>query len=164
MFILNTVAPLVHTVGELWASGRLQIYQEHFVTEQLMLFISTELVRLTEPAASPPVLLVTLPGEQHTLALFMVYALLVSRGTSAIYLGAELPMDQLILAVAQFSAVAVGLTFSGSYSYKHIRPHLLELRSLLPSSVDIWVGGEGVHRLRKLPSGIYKFNTLDKLV
>ncbi|MDZ7803236.1 MAG: hypothetical protein U5K34_04565 [Thiohalophilus sp.] len=89
-------------MGELWASGRLQIYEEHFVTEQLMLFVSTGLARLPEPVASSAVLLRQLPGEQHILGLFMVYALLVSRGTRAIYLGAELPMDQLVQAVAIF--------------------------------------------------------------
>jgi len=40
---------------------------------------------------------------------------------------------------------------------------LAELRELLPAQVEIWTGGEGVRRLRKLPVGISKFNSLDKL-
>jgi len=40
---------------------------------------------------------------------------------------------------------------------------LLELRELLADDVDIWTGGEDVRRLRKLPAGVTKFNSLEKL-
>ena len=46
---------------------------------------------------------------------------------------------------------------------RNIRQHLLELRELLADDVDIWTGGEGVRRLRKLPAGVTKFNSLEKL-
>ena len=70
-------------------------------------------------------------------------------------------MDQIVRAVQQFHADTVGITFSGAYQYKNIRAHLLELRELLPDDVDIWTGGEGVRRLRKLPIGVTKFNSLE---
>jgi len=37
------------------------------------------------------------------------------------------------------------------------------LRDSIAQNVDIWTGGEGVRRLRKLPAGVSKFNSLDKL-
>ena len=40
---------------------------------------------------------------------------------------------------------------------------MLELRELLGDDVDIWTGGEGVRRLRKLPAGVTKFNSLEEL-
>ena len=107
------------------------------------------------------VLLATLPGEEHTLGLLMVSAMLSSAGISAINLGGEVPMDQIVRAVEQFHADAVGITFSGAYQYKNIRAHLLELRELIPDDVEIWTGGEGVRRLRKLPIGVSKFSSLD---
>jgi methanogenic corrinoid protein MtbC1 len=118
---------------------------------------------MQQHAMKPRVLLATLPGEEHTLGLLMVSAMLSSHGISTINLGAEVPMDQILHAVEQFHADIVGITFSGSYQYKNIRPHLRELRELLPDDVEIWTGGEGVHRLRKLPIGVTKFRTLEKL-
>lgn len=162
-FIHETVAPLLNTVGELWVSGKLQVFQEHFLSQQLIRFLNAEIDKLQKSAGKPVVLLATLPGEQHTLGLLMVVALLSHHGITAINLGGEVPMDQIGSAASQFNADAVGITFSGAYQYKHIRPHLIELRELLPDDVDIWTGGEGVRRLRKLPNGVTKFNSLETL-
>lgn len=160
-FILNTVVPLLNTIGELWISGKLQVFQEHFLSEQLIRFLNTEIAKIQKSARKPLVLLATLPGEEHTLGLLMVTAMLASQSISAINLGGEVPMDQIGRAVQQFHADAVGITFSGAYQYTNIRAHLLELRELIPDDVDIWTGGEGVRRLRKLPIGVTKFNSLE---
>ena len=162
-FILNTVVPLLNSVGELWARGKLQIFQEHFLSQQLIRFLNTEIAKLQRHARKPRVLLATLPGEEHTLGLLMVAAMLSSHGVSTINIGAEVPMDQIGHAVEQFNVDIVGVTFSGAYQYKNIRPHLIELRELIADDIEIWTGGEGVRRLRKLPVGITKFSTLEKL-
>ena len=162
-FVLETVTPLLSTVGELWLGGELHVFQEHFLSEQLFRFLNAEIAGTQKPGGKPRVLLATLPGEEHTLGLLMVAAMLSSRGIAAINLGSEVPMDQIVRAVAQFHADIVGLTFSGAYQYKHIRPHLAELRELIPAEVAIWTGGEGVRRLRKLPPGVTKFTSLEDL-
>ena len=162
-FILNTMVPLLNAVGEYWAGGRLQIFQEHFLSQQLIRFLNAEINRLQKSARRPRVLLATLPGEEHSLGLLMVAAMLSSHGVSTINIGAEVPMGQIARAAVQFRADVVGMTFSGAYQYKSIRPHLYELRELLPDGVEIWAGGEGVRRLRKLPHGVTKFTTLEKL-
>lgn len=72
-------------------------------------------------------------------------------------------MDQIGRAAQQFQADVVGITFSGAYQYRNIRQHVLELRELLADDVEIWIGGEGVCRLRKLPAGVTKFNSLESL-
>ena len=162
-FILKTVVPLLKAVGEHWVSGKLQIYQEHFLSQQLIRFLNAEIVSMQIHARKPRVLLATLPGEEHTLGLLMVAAMLSCHGISVINIGGEVPMDQIVAAAEQFRADIVGITFSGAYQYSNIRTHLSELRELLPEDVDIWTGGEGVRRQRKLPLGITKFNTLEKL-
>jgi len=162
-FVLETVAPLLQAVGELWISGRLQIFQEHFLSEQLIRFLNSEIAILQKSAGKPLVLLATLPGEEHTLGLLMLAAMLSSSGVSVINLGGEVPMNQIGRAVEQFHANAAGITFSGAYPYQRIRPHLNELRELIADDVALWTGGEGVRRLRKLPTGVTKFNSLEKL-
>jgi len=162
-FILETVVPLLNSVGELWVGGELQVFQEHFLSEQLIRFLNAEIAKPEKITGKPRVLLATLPGEEHTLGLLMVAALLSSRGISVINLGSEVPMDQIVRAVQQFHADVVGITFSGAYQYKNIRAHLVELRELIPEAVDVWTGGEGVHRLRKLPPGVTRFTSLENL-
>lgn len=162
-FILGTVVPLLHQVGELWIGGKLQVFQEHFLSEQLIRFLNAEISALQKSAGKPRVVLATLPGEEHTLGLLMLTALLSERGTAVINLGGEVPMDQIGHGVQQFHADIVGITFSASYPYRNIRQHLLELRALLADDVHIWIGGEGVRRLRKLPAGVTRLNSLEQL-
>ena len=93
----------------------------------------------------------------------MVSALLSSRNISVVNLGAEVPLDQLVSAVDRYEADILGVTFSGAYQYENIRSNINELRDSIPEGVDIWMGGEAVKRMRKLPLGIKKFTSMDKL-
>lgn len=162
-FILKTIVPLLRAVGELWVAGKMQIYQEHFLSEQLLRFFSAETAKLQKHCKKPVVLLATLPGEQHTLGLMMVAAMLASHKVSTLNLGGEVPVDQIAAAADQFDVDVVGVTFSSAYHYPSIRQHLEELRDSVSEGVEIWAGGEGMRRMRKLPQDVSKFVTLESL-
>lgn len=162
-FITDTVAPLLNIVGERWAKGSLHIFEEHLLSEVLTRFLNREISELQKNARKPRVLLATLPGEEHTLGLLMFASLLSYRNISVTNLGAEVPLDQLVLAVDRLNADVLGITFSGAYKYENIRSNLIELRESVPDYVDLWLGGEGVKRMRKLPGGVSKFTSFDKL-
>ncbi len=162
-FITETMIPLLRIVGERWAMGQLQVFEEHLLSEVLTRFLNSEISVLQKTAKKPRVLLATLPGEEHTLGLLMVSALLSSRNITVINLGGEVPLDQIVSAVDRFQADVLGVTFSGAYQYENIRNNLAELREAIAEGIDIWTGGEGVKRLRKLPNGVIKFTSLEKL-
>ena len=162
-FITETVIPLLYTVGERWAKGKLQIFEEHLLSEVLTRFLNSEITKLQKNTIKPRVLLATLPGEEHTLGLLMFAALLSSRNISVTNLGGEVPLDQIVLAVDRLNADVLGITFSGAYQYENIRSNVNDLRDSLPENVDLWLGGEGVKRMRKLPKGVSRFTSFDKL-
>ena len=162
-FITETVAPLLCTVGERWAKGKLHVFEEHLLSEVLTRFLNSEISAIQKTSMKPRVLLATLPGEEHTLGLLMLSALLSARDVSVTNLGGEVPMDQIVLAVDRLNADALGITFSGAYQYENIRSNLIELRDSIPKNVDIWLGGEGVKRMRKLPPGVSRFTSFDQL-
>jgi MerR family transcriptional regulator, light-induced transcriptional regulator len=162
-FIVETVAPLLSHIGQLWASGRLQVYEEHFASAQLTEFLNSKISILQQYALKPRVMLATLPGEPHTLGLLMVAALLSARQATVINLGSEVPVDQIATAAERYAIDILGVTFSGSYHYENIRDDLNALRQSIEFEVDIWCGGEGVRRLRKLPEGVTKFTSLQDL-
>ena len=155
--------PLLHTVGERWARGQLQIFEEHLLSQVLLRLLNTEISALQHTAKQPRILLATLPGEEHTLGLLMLAALLSFRHISVINLGGEVPLDQIVAAVFRFDAGVLGISFSGAYQHDSIRGNVNQLRAMLPQSVDIWMGGEGVGRMRKLPPGVTRFASLDNL-
>ena len=162
-FITETVIPLLYTVGERWAKGKLQIFEEHLMSEVLTRFLNSEISSLQINTRKPRVLLATLPGEEHTLGLLMFAALLSARNINVTNLGGEVPLDQIVLAVDRLNADVLGLTFSAAYKYENIRSNINELRDSIPENVDLWLGGEGVKRMRKLPRGVTRFTSFDKL-
>ncbi len=163
VFLTQTIVPLLYTVGERWAMGKLQVFEEHLLSEVLTRFLNSEISLLQKTAMKPRVLLATLPGEKHTLGLLMLAAMLSSNNISVVNLGGEVPLDQIVAAVERFDADVLGVTFSASYQYENIRSDLNELRESLAEGVDIWMGGEGAKRLRKLPTGVTKFTSFDEL-
>ncbi len=162
-FITETVVPLLYTVGERWAKGKLQIFEEHLLSEVLTRFLNSEISELQKNTSKPRVLLATLPGEEHTLGLLMFAALLSARNINVTNLGGEVPLDQIVLAVDRLNADVLGVTFSGAYKYENIRSNINELRDSIPKNVDLWLGGEGVKRMRKLPNGVTRFTSFEKL-
>jgi MerR family transcriptional regulator, light-induced transcriptional regulator len=154
--------PLTGPVGDLWAGGQLQVFEEHFVSRQLVRFLDVAMSRLGFPPEDPQVLLATLPGERHALGLLMVEALLRHGGSATLNMGTDVPMDQIVSAVQRTRVKTVALSFSGCYPRGPIRAHLEELVSRLPPGVDVWIGGAGVRRLPRLPSSVTR-KTLDTL-
>src|SRR5690606_37165798 len=78
-FVTDLVAPLTTAVGDAWAQGRFEVFEEHLYTEVLTGVLRHAIGSLTPQPASqgPTVLLTTLPQESHGLGLLMVEALLV---------------------------------------------------------------------------------------
>jgi len=52
----------VYTISML-VGGKLQVFQEHFLSEQLTRFLNTEISAMQKSAGKPLVVLATLPGE-----------------------------------------------------------------------------------------------------
>ncbi len=73
-FVTDLVAPLTTAVGEAWAKGRFEVFEEHLYTEVITGVLRHAIASLTpqsEPQG-PKVLLTTVPQEQHSLGLLMV--------------------------------------------------------------------------------------------
>ncbi len=155
-FVLNTFAPLSTAVGELWAGGQLQIFEEHLLTRHLVHFLDVAMSRVGRPAGNPEVLLVTMPGEQRALGLLMAEALLTRAGRATPNQGTEVPLDQIVAAVERSGVSTVALSFSACYARARgaIRANVEELADRLPRGVAIWIGGAGVRGLRRLPSSV----------
>jgi DNA-binding transcriptional MerR regulator/methylmalonyl-CoA mutase cobalamin-binding subunit len=161
-FVLDTFAPLTTAVGELWAGGRLQVFEEHLLTRHLVHFLDVAMSRVGRPPGDPQVLLATLPGERHSLGLLMAEALLIHAGRATLNLGTDVPLDQIVAAAERSEVKTVALSFSACYARGSLRGDIEELADRLPRSVEVWIGGAGVKRLRRLPPSVMR-KSLDSL-
>jgi DNA-binding transcriptional MerR regulator len=153
-FVLETLTPLNRVVGEAWMRGELQVFEEHLYTEQLQAALRTAINAFPRQAAIPRVLLTTLPSEQHGLGLLMVEALLVPEGAQCISLGPQTPLEDVRRAAIAHKAHIVALSFSAAFPLRQATDGLASLRRQLPSSVQVWAGGEMTRRVRKTLPGI----------
>jgi len=146
-FVLDTVAPLNQAVGEAWMRGEFEVFEEHLYTEQLQSLLRRAIGNLAQTAGRPRILLTTVPEEQHILGLLMAEALLVLDGASCLSLGTQTPLLDIRMAAQAQSADIVALSFSAAFPARQIVPQVVQLRELLPGTVELWIGGAGADRL-----------------
>lgn len=142
-FVTDLVAPLTTAVGEAWAQGRFEVFEEHLYTEVLTGVLRQAIASLTlQPASQgPKVLLTTVPQEQHGLGLLMVEALLMLESCACVSLGTQTPVTDVIQAARAHQADVVALSFSNVHKAAVVHAGLRELRTQLPTSIALWVGG-----------------------
>jgi cobalamin-dependent methionine synthase I len=118
---------------------------------------------LDASTAGRPLLLATLPGEQHALGLQMAALTAAIQRRRVRLLGTQCPISELLEAAFRLDAAAVGLTVAGSSAFPETALAVTELRAKLPATVQLWVGGAGGTLLGDLPEGVLLLPTLDDL-
>jgi methanogenic corrinoid protein MtbC1 len=147
-FLEEQVAPLVREVGEAWATGRLHVRHEHFVSERLGDVLRSVRIPFEERARGPLVVLATLPGEEHALGLQMAALVLAWCGNRLVYLGTEAPVDEVAQAARDQAARAVAVSVSLAHAGRATSSGLARLRRLIPKRTHLVVGGQGAPRPR----------------
>jgi methanogenic corrinoid protein MtbC1 len=142
-------------VGDWWAAGELEIFEEHLFTEQLYRVLREAVSQLPAHDARPHVLLTTLPHEPHALGLLLAEAVMRLEGASCTPLGAQTPEGQIVAAVRAGGADIVALSFSGYFGLPQMREAIVRLRAALPPRVALWCGGAASERARKTPPGVH---------
>ncbi|NOT17775.1 MAG: MerR family transcriptional regulator [Sulfuriferula sp.] len=161
-FVTESLANMNTQIGDAWMRGRLAIFEEHAYSEQVISLLRSAISQMGFEVVAPSVLLTTLPGEEHTLGGLMCEALLALNQVSCVNLGAQTPVVEINAAVRAHQADILCLSCSAAYPKNQLLQSLTELRNLLPESVHIWVGGQGVPRT-KLPVGIKAIRAFTEL-
>jgi len=153
-FIIDTVAPLNHAVGEAWMRGEFAVFEEHLYTEQIQSLLRNAVTSIQPQGRAPRVLLTSFPQEPHSLGLLMVEALLAVEGASCVPMGTEMPLEEIARAAQAHKVEVVALSFSAAFNEKQAAQGLAELRLLVPERTAIWAGGSGLARLRRPIPGV----------
>jgi methanogenic corrinoid protein MtbC1 len=153
-FIHQVMVPANRIVGEAWNGGDLAIYEEHLYTEMVTGLVRHALADIPGGPGEPRVMLTTLPGEQHSLGLLMVEALLRLGGAEVIPFGIEMPFRDIIDAAETHNVDVIGLSFSGYFKLDDAVAMLSGLRQMVEDETAIWVGGAAFQKGGQLPEGV----------
>lgn len=153
-FVQDIVSPLITRVGDAWSRNELGIFEEHLFSQHLEKMFRTVLANMSSQDGSPRVLLTTLSGEEHTMGLLMVEALMMVEDVHSVLLGPQTPIDEIVRAAQLKQVDAVCLSFSSAYSPTLLAQGLRDLRQRLPAGIELWAGGYGVKAIRKPIDGV----------
>jgi len=145
-FAQEFVAPLVREIGDRWASERLGIASEHLGTAVLRTLLGAALVPSSASLRGPRIAFATPTGERHELGLQMAALAAMSGGANPVYLGAEVPVEDLLAAAERAEVDALALSIATRPS-AHAERGIAAIRAGLPDRVRLWVGGAGAAQL-----------------
>ena len=153
-FVLEHAAPLNRLVGEAWARGEFEIFEEHLYTESIQVVLRNAIAGIPASQTGPKVLLTTFPNELHGLGLLMAEALMALEGCRCLSLGIQTPLLDIVRAAESQRSDVVALSFSAILTPNQVLDGLVELRAKLPPSTEIWAGGRCPVLRRRPPPGI----------
>jgi DNA-binding transcriptional MerR regulator/methylmalonyl-CoA mutase cobalamin-binding subunit len=133
--------PLMRQVGEAWHEGRLSVAQEHMTSALLHNLVGAlvPLYRRTSPASR--LLFATPSGEHHEFGILLSAMLAAGGGLGIVYLGANLPAEEIVAGAQRTAPQAAVLGFIGANGAEAGLKGLQEVAQKLPSRIELWVGG-----------------------
>lgn len=142
-YILDYIQKMNITVGKLWERGDLTIYQEHLYSD-IIQYILRQAVEKVESKKNkhPTILLTTLEGELHQIGILMVYGLLKIKNCNCIYLGPNLPAEEISKAIEHYKADICALSVSSIYNKRDLKKSILSLQKN-HTKTCFWIGGKG---------------------
>jgi MerR family transcriptional regulator, light-induced transcriptional regulator len=141
-FATEVVLPLAQVVGDAWAVGQLPVAAEHLASEVVVHALKAGL--RAGRAGGPLVLAGCLPTERHEWGVLATLVLLQERGWRVQYLGADLPIEEMVETSWKLLPSAVGLSSTDPALVRSVLPALAALPPRLPPDAVAVLGGAGV--------------------
>jgi MerR family transcriptional regulator, light-induced transcriptional regulator len=132
MFDLKTIffevfAPCLHKIGDAWYRGEIRIATEHFASAYIQGILMKLLQAFPVYSQAPSILIGCAPEEFHQIAPLMLSVLLRREGYQVEFLGADLPVEDLVLYAGDVSPEMIIL----SAGFEHTARPLFKLQSQL---------------------------------
>jgi methanogenic corrinoid protein MtbC1 len=145
-FLKTLVAPILVEIGERWQRGELRIAHEH-ACSTVMRGLLFSLMRLYPANDSGHRAVIATPAkEDHELGALMVAMLAAMHGWSVLYLGPDLPAEEIAYAVTDTSADLLMLSIT-NLKPKDSQRQIAAIEQAIPERVKLLIGGRAASAL-----------------
>lgn len=146
------VGKVMADIGEAWARGAFEIGDEHRISECLMDVLYGIIATMTtrNGVSNKKVAIVGCgPNEDHATGALMVRILLLARGWNVVYLGRNVPVEDLVLYQRRHRAGLIAVSMSSHREPPEIRQFIKNVTSLQRDDMafDLAIGGSGAATL-----------------
>lgn len=141
------LVPLLRRIGEEWHSGTLRPSHEHLASAAVRSFLGN--LQGVAPTAAAPTLVVTTPaGQRHEFGALLAAATARSEGWQVLYLGPDLPAEEIAMVAHSRQARALALSITYPPDDPDLAKELLRLGRLVSPELTLLVGGQARHGYR----------------
>lgn len=151
--IEDLLMPAMRLVGEGWEQRRLTVAEEHVATGVAMSWLGSARGEMAPAEGLPVVVVATLEGEDHALAVWALEVLLRSRGVHVRALGGSVPVADIAREAARPGVRAVVVAVRRRDQHRALAD-LARAVGGLPGAPTVHAGGPGV--AGALPGGIVR--------
>jgi MerR family transcriptional regulator, light-induced transcriptional regulator len=150
IFIEQLLTPLLSKIGERWKEGELRPVHEHMTSSVIRSL--TYILRNNKPSpANAPRMIVTTPmGQRHELGAMLASIMAEFNGWQVTYLGADLPAEEIAIAVKYIDAQALTISLSFANDDHVMHKELRRIKKLIGNDVAVIVGGRAAGHYQAL--------------
>ncbi|MBL0176065.1 MAG: MerR family transcriptional regulator [Ignavibacteria bacterium] len=137
----DVIVPFLESVGRQWQEGAMRIAHEHMATAAVRTFLGAIVASAPRFPGAPAALVCTPVNQVHELGALLAAATVAMRGWNVVYLGANLPAEEIAASVRQLGArmLILGIAYPADDAALH--RELRRLAMLLPADVTVAAGG-----------------------
>ncbi|HYH83152.1 MAG TPA: MerR family transcriptional regulator [Longimicrobium sp.] len=141
----DALLPVMREIGDLWQDGMAVVAQEHFASG----FVREKLAGMisdidTGVATGPEALCAGLPGDPHELGLMACALRLASAGWKVLYLGPNLPFDDIARVVGERKPALLCTSIVLRANAHAVHEAAERLRAMAPRETGVVIGGAGI--------------------
>ncbi len=149
----DVVLPLLQMIGTRWEHGRLGVANEHLASVSIRKFLEWVIETIELPGEAPVLVCATPQGQRHELGALLSGVVAAGMAWRAVFLGADLPADEIASATRQLRASAVALSAIYPNNNSDLPRELSRVASLLPADTPLLVGGVGAEEHKDVVEG-----------
>lgn len=139
-FVFQVAVPLMEAVGQRWHGSRMSVAQEH-IASALVRNVLGSMLRDTQAAREAKIVIAAPSSERHEFGILAAAVLASAHGFEVIYLGPDVPADDLAVAAERTDAHVVLVGLLNANEDEAPAHGLRVLAEKLPASVELWAGG-----------------------
>lgn len=154
VFLQEVVAPLLNQTGQQWAEGTLKIVHEHLLSAVVRSVLGGSLIAQQADDNRPAIVVTTPVGQHHEFGILMAALMAANAGWRAVYLGANVPAEDIAAAVTASVAPAVALSLVYPTDDPRLGMELGKLSRLLRKDTRLIVGGPALSAYDDILTGV----------
>ncbi len=155
--IFNLIYPFFEKVGILWQAGSINPAHEHFITNLIKqkIYVAIDSLPSAQRENTKTVVIFLPEWELHELGMLVYVYLLKSKGIKVIYLGQNLPEEDLQIVCDAVNPQYLLTSFSYPIEHEKMEAFVLKLSKQFPE-MKIWISGyQSAYLADVLPPNVF---------